>query len=200
MSIAPQQLAFYKGMSGKWGAIQFNFQRAHYFCAQCKAKNFVAELPPKKCTVDGCTSEEFKSREGALFMEITSTKDKNVYDWDKKIVMALSTQEMGKVLILLEGGKPKLTDQQLDDVKAGKLPELTVEIMHDPGAKTSTQGKVKKWLTFSSPKGLMEGVMVRATMKQGPEEAVTHTVPLSQDEVKTLAVFMRHAIPSSLGW
>jgi len=180
MSIAPLQLAFYKGTGGKHGALQFNLQRPHYYCTSCKKKDWDSFLSPKTCKACN-TDDSMKSREGALFMEITSTTGPNVYDWEKKITMALSLSDLGKVLLTLEG----LTEE--------------TKIMHDPGAKSSAAGQVQKSLSVTSPKGIKVGCMVSAAITQGGN-TTRHTVPLSADEVRTLSVCIRHLIPAGLGW
>lgn len=185
MSINPLQLAFYKGMGGKHGAMQFNVQRPHYYCPQCKAKDYESALPK-----DGCCSkspcgytDKLKSREGALFLEICSTTGPNKYDWENKIIIALSLADMSKILLVTEG----VTE--------------TVNIMHDPGAKTSSQGKIQKKLQISSPKGIREGCFVRAKeTTAGQDSAKEHAVPLSADEMRALSVCLRHMIPASLSW
>jgi hypothetical protein len=187
-SISPLQLAFYKGMGGKWGAVQFNKQEAHYFCPKCKARIYNHRLPPDPC-VNGpdqggsCTGGKMQAREGCIFLEITSARGKNEYDWDSKIIIALSIEDLGKVLLVLTGVAPEC------------------KLMHDPGARTTTQGKVQKWLTISSPKGIQEGVLIMASEKgSNSEEPLKHTVPLSASEVKVLEECLRTSIPSLVAW
>ena len=121
------------------------------------------------------------SREGALFLEISSAVGKNEYDWNNKIVMALSITDMGKMLMVLEGLEPE------------------IKIMHDPGAKSSFAGKVQKHLAISSPKGLKAGALISVMMKEG-DSITKHMVPLSGDEIRTLAVCIRSVIPACLAW
>jgi hypothetical protein len=70
------QLAFYKGMGGKWGAIQFNLAR------------------PK---LD-------ENKEGAVFISATSTVAKNEYDWNQKINFKMGLTDLSKLLIGLKTG------------------------------------------------------------------------------------------------
>lgn len=169
------QYAIYKGMTGKHGAVQFGYQKAHYY--QSKQKDFDGN---QALDENGRLVEGWKIREGAIFLEITSTKDKNVYDWDNKIVIALSITDMGKVLFTLRTGEE-------------------CKITHDPGAKSDTAGQVRKYLNISSPGGTAKGVLIQATQTQG-EDKKSHMVPLTGDEVLVLAQLLQTAISSSLGW
>ncbi len=171
----PLQYAVYKGTGGKWGAVQFNFQAPHYF--RDKQKDFTGV---NALGDDNKMKEGWKIREGAVFMEITSTKDKNVYDWENKVTIALSTNDLGKVLYGLKLG----TD---------------VKIMHDPGAKSDRAGQVTKNLNMSSPKGTAEGCLISVTETNG-EARKSHTVPLTGDELIVLGTLVQAAIARSLGW
>lgn len=165
------QFAIYKGTGGKHGAIQFHLQKPHYYAG--KQKDFTGAD-----ALDGYKLRDgWKIREGCIFMEITSTTEKNVYDWNNKIILALSVADMGKLLAGLN-----------------KLGET--KIMHDPGAKSSSAGETKKFLTVTlSDKGAMFHCKQSAN---GEDKA--HSVPLSPDEVVTLRVLLQHAIVTSLNW
>lgn len=165
------QYAVYKGTGGKFGALQFNLQKPHYY--KDKAKDFTGN----QALEDGKLKDGWKVREGCVFLEITSAKDKNVYDWDAKIVMALSVSDIGKLLL----GLTKKGD---------------VEIMHDPGAKTESQGAVKKFLNV---KVSDQGALFSCTHTSSGEKR-SHTVPVSPDEVVVLQRLLGSAISSSLGW
>jgi len=181
--IAPQRLAFYKGMGGKFGAIQFHLQKPHYFCPKCKAKDFGAVLP-EPCDTSNCSlnGTKMESREGCIFVEITSASGPNKYDWEKKILFALSTNDMGQLLFGLETGEE-------------------IKLMHDPGAKSDKQGEVSKNLHMASPKGIKSGCLITMSQKKASsEESLKHTVPLSGPEAKVLSVFLRAAITVSLAW
>jgi hypothetical protein len=181
----PLQLSYYKGVSGKHGAMQLNLQRPHYYVRNNpKLKNYDGKFIHKEWLEynPNLTRDDLTSREGALFLEMTSAKGPNEYDWDNKVIMALSIHDMGKVLMVLEGAEPE------------------VKIMHDPGAKSSTAGKVQKYLTISSPKGIKVGTLVNIVKKDTGGEVTKHMVPLSGDETKILAVCLRAIIPASLAW
>jgi len=176
------QYAIYKGTGGKHGAIQFNLQPPHYYRGRDKSfdgkfhgENIFEVVDGKSRLKDG-----WKIREGAVFVEIASAKDKNVYDWENKIIMALSINDIGKVLVTLLTGNE-------------------CSVMHDPGAKSEAQGTVKKYLTVSSPKGTMAGVIFSATQITGGQKK-THTVPLSGDEVVVLGQLLRSAISRTINW
>lgn len=181
----PLQLGFYKGVGGKHGAVQFSLQKPHYYLkGNPKLKNFEGKFIPESWNTGGkeYSKEDLTSREGALFLEITSATGKNEYDWSNKIVIALSVHDMGKLLMVLEGAKP------------------TMEIFHDPGAKSATEGKVNKKLSISSPQGIVTGVLINASQTEAGGEKRQHTVPLSGEEVKTLAACIRGVLPVALAW
>lgn len=178
----PLQYSVYKGTGGNHGALQFNFQPAHYYFGFGKdmKKDFTGDEALE--VVDGRRrlKEGWKVREGAIFMEITSASSKNVYDWNNKITMALSITDMGQILHTL------CTGQECN-------------IMHDPGAKTDAQGAVKKFLNISSPKGTAEGVFFRAKQQAGGEQR-SHAVPMNGAEVLVLRSLLQKAISKSLCW
>ncbi len=173
--VTPQQYAIYKGVSGKFGAVQFNFQAPHRYCTSCKKKDFTGEL--RECC------GKVSVREGAVFVDITSTKDKNVYDWENKITVALSINDLGKILYGLR------------TAKVG----TEVKLMHDPGAKTAASGKIQKHIVFSSPKGPAVGFMLNVSQVTGQERRA-HMVPLSPDEVLVVARLFDTAITRALAW
>ena len=176
------QHAIYKGTGGKFGAIQFNLQSPHYY--RGKDKSFDGKFKGESIfeVVEGKTKlkEGWKIREGCVFMEIASPKGKNVYDWENKIIMALSITDQGKILLALVTG---------DDCN----------LVHDPGAKTEAQGSVKKYLSITSPKGPVVGVIFKATHVSGPDKR-SHTVPLTGDEVLVLRTLFQTAISKTLNW
>jgi hypothetical protein len=120
------------------------------------------------------------TREGCIFVEITSASAPDVYDWNNKIIMALSVTDLSKLLLTLRTGNE-------------------CKLFHDPGAGSEKMGAIKKTFNVSSPKGIENGCMVRATMSDGTDTK-THTVPLSADEVMALAVLVQAAIPRCLNW
>jgi len=187
MAMNALQLSFYRGVNGKFGAMQLNFRKPHYYCTvpKCKGKVFDTPFPPLRCPLSSCDGQKMESREGALFMEITSAKGPNDYDWDKKITMAFSITDLSKLLLVLEGHQPE------------------VEIMHDPHAKSVNSGKITKIFKLFSPKGLYiekGGVLVSAIQSDKEGNKVLHTVPLGPEEVKRLAICLRAVIPLTLAW
>lgn len=173
----PLQYAIYKGKSGKFGAVQFNFQPPHYYCSSCKAKNYTNDSHP--ATQSGCQGEMIQ-REGAVFMEITSATSPDVYDWNNKIVMALSVNDLGKLLVTLRTG-------------------ADLKLLHDPGAGSEKKGQIRKTLFVSSPKGIESGCMFNAnSVADGTEKR--HTVPMTFDEVCVLGTLVSTAISRCLNW
>lgn len=174
----PLQYAIYKGTGGKHGAIQFNFQPPHYYMG--KQKDFTGEEALELGEGRPHLKDGWRSRDGAVFMEITSTKGKNEYDWNNKIILALSPNDLGQILFTLVTGNE-------------------CKLVHDPGAKTESQSKVKKFLNISSPKGTANGVMISVSM-QAAGEKKSHTVPVSGHEVLILRTLIQEAISKALAW
>jgi len=176
----PLQYAVYKGTGGKFGALQFNLQRPHY--TDGKDRDFTGSTALEDSGGRRKLKEGWKERPGCVFMEITSTKEgqKNVYDWDQKVIMALSVNDMGKILLTLATG-------------------VECKIMHDPGAKSESQGAIKKWLSVSSPQGTAKGVMFTVSMQAAGDER-RHTVPLTGDEVMVLRSLLQRAIATAQNW
>lgn len=178
MSTRPLQYSIYKGMSGKFGAVQFNLQPAHYY--KDKLKDFTGD---QALDDQGKLRETagWKQREGAVFVEVAPSVGSNKYDWEQKITFALSVTDMGKIVHFLSTGKD-------------------TSIMHDPGAKTETAGAVKKFLNLSSPKGILEGgCMLQLSQTKGSEK-IGHTVPLTPDECLVVRQLLLSAISTSLNW
>ena len=174
----PTQYSIYKGTGGNYGAIQFNLQLPHFY--KDKQKDFTGQeafeiVDGRKRLRDG-----WKEREGAVFLEITSAKGKNEYDWDNKVIMALSVNDIGKVLECFLTGKE-------------------CKIIHDPGAKTSAAGNVQKYLTIESPNGTANGCMFKVNKVVG-DNRVSHTVPVAASELIVLKSLLTSAISRSLGW
>ena len=143
MSFENLQYAIYKGKGGNFGAMQFSLQKPHFYNG--KQKDFTGEVALDE---NRKLREGWRQREGCVFLEITSTKEKDVYDWENKITMALSVNDLGKVLMGLMTGNE-------------------VKIMHDPGAKTDTAGTVQKYLGITSPNGTKEGCFFSASQING---------------------------------
>lgn len=170
----PQQYSVYKGLTGKHGALQFDLQLPHYY--KDKQKDFTGEQ-----ALDGFKIKEgWNKREGAVFLQAASAVGKNEYDWNNKIVFALSIQDMSKILLGLATGEE-------------------VKLMHDPGAKSETAGAVKKFLNISSPDGTVKGCIVILSQTTGGETR-RHTVPMDGSELIALRQLLQTAIPRALGW
>lgn len=182
MAINPSQLNFYKGSGGKFGAVQFSFQRPHFYLkSNPKMRNYDGRYIPDSWKTGGATVDDLIFREGAVFIEITSATGKDVYDWENKIIMAMSVNDMGKMLTVIEGVNQ------------------SVDIQHDPGAKSDSAGKIQKKLLVSSPKGIATGVLLNASIRKD-DKLIKHMVPLSTEDVKILSCMLRVAIPAALAW
>jgi len=185
----PMQWAVYKGVTGKFGAIQITPQAPHHY--KGKEKSFNEKDKDGESifeVVDGRRKlkEGWSSRDGCLFLNIASAKDKNVYDWENKIVFALSVSDMGQILYFLTMGCDPKGNESLS-------------LMHDPGAKSESQGAVKKFMRLYSPKGVAKGCMVTMTQQSGGQER-KHEVPLDGAEAMTLRSLLQAAIPQALNW
>jgi hypothetical protein len=73
------QFEIYKGMSGRFGAVQLSLIHPYYECPKCKARNYSSWTHPPNDN---------------------SCVGKNVYDWKNKIVFAISAKsgDLGHVL------------------------------------------------------------------------------------------------------
>jgi hypothetical protein len=161
-------------MTGKWGAIQLNLHPPHFYSGKTK------DYTGYEAMENGTLREGWKLREGTIFMDITNASDKNVYDWDNKIVLALSVTDLGKMLHSFYTGEE-------------------CNILHDPNAKSASQGKIKKNLRLSSPKGTSQGSMIRVS-QTGVGQTKSYQVPLSGDELIVMKELLTAAIPQMLKW
>jgi hypothetical protein len=180
MNYKPLQYAIYKGMTGKFGAIQLNLQPPHFYRDGQKGKDFTGE---HALNDEGHVKEDqgWKVREGAIFIEVAPTVGQNKYDWDNKINFALSVTDMGKIALFLSTGND-------------------TSIMHDPGAKTDKQGATKKYLNLTSPRGIVEaGAMLNLSQVTGDVKQ-QYTVPMSPDECLVIKQLILAAIPAALNW
>ena len=125
---------------------------------------------------------KWKAREGAVFVDITSARGKNEYDWDNKITFALSVNDLGKLIYGLRTNN-----------------EDYLSLIHDPGAKSASAGKVRKHINFTSPNGPAEGYILSVTMVVGKDKR-THTVPLKPDEVLIIGTLFQTAVSKALAW
>lgn len=181
MSFPSQQFSCYKGISGRFGAAQFTLAVPYNFCSQCKERDYIGSMR------EHC-NQKTEVRDGAVFLNICSPAGPNQYDWENKVVFALSIVDIGKLLYGLRSG-----------CVDGDGNPSEVKLMHDPGAKTETMGKVQKHLNLTSPKGARVGFMLNVAQINGNERK-SHTVPLTSDEATVLATLLAAAIPRILAW
>jgi hypothetical protein len=178
----PLQFAIYKGMGGKFGAVQANFQPPHYY-RMVDGRNEKDFGGSRALDHSGRIKETegWKQREGAVFLEATSPSGPNQYNWENKVTVALSVTDMSKLALGLTTGKE-------------------TKLMHDPGAKTERAGVTTKHITLSSPEGVMnKGCMLQVSQKTGDDRR-SHTIPLSPDECLSLRTLLLTAIPKALAW
>lgn len=184
-------LAFYKGTAGKHGAIQLNISPPFVYCKNCKKKWFDRDIPPSVCTCGESDRRSFNTREGAIFVEAAPTisdpqTGKFRYDWDnQKVRMAWSIGDCSTILCFLEGQSSE------------------INIFHDPGAGTSNRGKVSKScrMNLFEGKKISSGCQMSVSINDKENDfRVTVPIPLRREEVKRLAVCLRSAIPTLIGW
>jgi len=154
----PAQYAIYKGVGGKWGAVQFN---------------------PKYPQND--------DDRPAVFLEATSAKGPNLYDWEQKIIFALGVNDLSQILHFIRTG-----------VKPGGE-KNSLHLLHDPNAKSNRAGSITKSLTLDSPNGTVAGCMLTLTEKKG-DDIKSHKVPVSGHELQALSLLIQTAIPKLLSW
>jgi hypothetical protein len=176
MSLRPIPFKIFKGITGKWGALNLSLSLPLFVKGQEKSYDGLDK--DGKFILDG--RDGWKVREGCVFLEMASTIAPNVYDWDNKIVFALSVQDLSQFLLSLRTGDE-------------------MQLMHDPGAKSDSQGEIKKYLSFTSPKGLKTGGMLSLSQTVG-EDTRRHTVPLSGVDVITIGELLRVALVKCLNW
>lgn len=81
----------YKGISGKWGALQLDL------------------IPIERSRRDL----------GAVMLTFANPKSDRTYDWDNKVVMALNTSDIASILEFLKVSKPRDRINIYHDPKAG---------------------------------------------------------------------------------
>ena len=198
----PNQYALYKGTGSKWGAIQFQPQPPHFF-NKSKAKDFQGTVDAKNdraafTVVDGKVTlkEGWKTRDGCIFLEGTSSVGPNKYDWKQSVRMALSPGDMGKILYFLTTGQ---SSNKKERTKGDGTPSKSMSIMHDPNARSDRQGEVRKYLEFYSPNGPADGMMLTVKQIAGDDKR-SHQIPVTGDEVMVLRSLLASAIPNALSW
>lgn len=181
----PLQLCIYKGITGKYGCIKFSPQ-APYFHVKDNTKlrnydgRFIKDSWKEKNPA--LTDNDMVGREGTLFMDITSAIDRNVYDWDNKIIFALNIWDMAKILTWLETGAKE-----------------ELKLMHDPNAGSANKGQVQKFVKFSSPQGLGVGCTIQASQRNASGNNISHMVPVATYELVALKQVLCQCIPYCLG-
>lgn len=149
----PLAYPIYKGVTGKFGAVRFEF------------------IPP-------FSSAKRKKKDGAILVTASNAIDKNKYDWDNKIVFALSVTDVGTFLAGIKQG--------------------SVKLYHDPGMKSETQGQTTKSLEVSKAEG-KDSYWFSLREKQGETQKQVG-LPISIQEMLILDNLMRAALPKLLNW
>lgn len=175
----PLLYKIYKGIGGKYGALQFALKPGYYECSACKKVN---DVPFHKDTCTANPPGEMVQENGCIFVEICSATGKNQYDWKNKIVLALNIGDISNLLYGFSKGEQ-------------------VEIFHDPNMGNAGKGKVAKKLSFLAASDGRGGYIVVATQtNQGGKDKLEHKVPLMAPEVRTLKTLLEAALPRMLLW
>lgn len=195
--VAPLKYQVYKGISGKYGAVQFSPSQPCFYCTSNKKHKFYTGEVVRKanfssktqCPIEGC-SGTLSSREGSIFIEMAPTTAPNVYNWDKKIMFSLSIKDAGQLLLAMKRGE-------------------SVTLTHDPQAGTQNKGKIVKKLNYYV-KDVKQGALLsleesRKQANEGDEAKEgngkkNYMVPLTADEVLVLASLLQAYLPFMLSW
>lgn len=147
----PLTYKIYKGMGGKQGCFQFSLSKAY----TGKRKD-----------------------EGAVFIEAAPTIGPNKYDWDNKIIFALSATDIGVVLTGFRQGK--------------------FDIYHDPDAQTDRRGTRGKKLALQS--GEQAGTFFLSLSEKAGENNKRVNISIQPHEARILLTLLEDALPKVLGW
>lgn len=81
------QYSIYKGVKGKFGAVQFDLKSGLH-----------------RGETDDRGNTQEKDKPGCIFVNITCAAGPNKYDWDQQIKFALGAADIGKILLGLRKG------------------------------------------------------------------------------------------------
>lgn len=149
----PLAYTIYKGVSGKFGVVRFEF------------------IPP-------FSNPKRRKADGTVLVTAANAIGPNQYDWDNKIVFALSISDIGAVMEGLRKGE--------------------INLFHDPGMKSETQGAVTKSLKMIRGEGKESFFFSLSSKQNGTESSVK--LPISVQEAMILNVLLSHAVPKMLNW
>ena len=122
-----------------------------------------------------------------LMVDVASSIGPRKYDWESKITLGLNLLELGKIIqfaepYLVRGIFPK--------------PEEKLDLIHDPGMGTDTQGQVLKSFNISSTD---DKWFTSLSAKTG-EETKRVSVNMDSSEMRLVVEVCRAAIPKLLDW
>ena len=159
----PIQYKLYKGVTGKFGALRMNLKKPY-------------------------TNDDFKKKEGVIFVEMVPSIGRNVYDWEnQKITMALSLADIPKIILYLRSPKHQVFKSK------GKL-----QLLHDRGAGTHTKGEHVTSLEISKQDDRDNFFF---SMYQNSKGKTTRAqVTVSPAEAIVIGSLLQAAIPTILAW
>lgn len=160
----PLQYSLYKGVKGSFGALRLNLKKAYQ--------------DDRRDKQDGC-----------VFLDMAPTSGPNIYDWENnKIVMALTTTDISKIILYLRNPKHKAFDRS----------DNKLRIFHDRGAGTNNRGQDTTSIEINKPED-KDNLFVSAYQKRGTVQKKA-TVPISPDEAIAIGTLLQAAIPLILAW
>ena len=125
-------------------------------------------------------SRPTESKPGVVFLSIARAIKARKYDWEKKIIMAITSLEIAKLEIArLKGEK--------------------TSFFHDPGMGSEEEGKQYK--NFIMERGRDgKSWFLAFTWKRGEQDPYRISIVLSDSEYYVLKQFLDRSIPPVLGW
>lgn len=130
---------------------------------------------------------------GSLLIEIAKNAEGQgkAYDWENKIKIALSVQELGKLCLAL-GGQKTVNKEDKDSNFT-----LLAEFVHDPNIGREGQGSDIKSLSLSGAKGKK---IMYLSLRSRANKHGNISIPLGPDDAYVLKTLATKAITKALGW
>lgn len=160
----PLQFKIYKGIRGKNGVMKLTLKKAY---------------------------SGTKKDEGCVFLDMAEAIGPNQYDWENKILISLSLNDISKLILYL-------TDPFSKVFKDGKL-----SIYHDRnmGTKEKEGEDVKIFeASFSEDRGSFGFQLSHATKTGAEKNKRSIFIPVSEDEALTIRMLLNSAVPLVMAW
>ena len=157
------------------GAAKFFLLRPHFYCKKCGEKNWTRASHMRNTSC----SEKMAGRPGAVLVELATPKTDKLYDWENKIKIALSIDDIGRVLSAFKT-------------------KSKIEIFHDPNKGREGEGKISKKLIFSP--GNKNGTFFLQGWVSSAGNKHEVKVSISENELVVLTLLFSNAVSTCLGW